>query len=173
MDVAADDRAEYIQKDASPEFRKYVSELLINEIHKHSHVIDWYAPDTGMSGQVSAKALRTRLFDMDMYSQRIEKIYRDGVAKRIRLINTLMLAKKLPVDADVTIIYNRTVPSEFLDMLEAFKNVDFLSKRTIYETLGLDAEEELKRKEEENEAAMNQFIMAERETDEEEDDDTV
>jgi SPP1 family phage portal protein len=44
QDMKADERAEYITKDASPEFREYVSKLLINEIHKHSHVIDWYSP---------------------------------------------------------------------------------------------------------------------------------
>lgn len=158
MNVKAEDRAEYIQKDTSPAFREYVSKFLVNEIHKHSHVIDWYSPDSGLSGQVSAKALKTRLFDMDMYSKRIELIYLKGAQKRIRLLNKLMTAKSLPV-GDITIIYNRTVPSDFEDKLQAFVNVDYISKRTKWEKLGLDADLEEERLNEEKTAAMDLFQM--------------
>ena len=68
--------------------REYVSELLVREIHKHSHVIDWYSDD--ILGEASAKALRTRLFDMDMYSKRLEMVFREGAYKRISLIGEML-----------------------------------------------------------------------------------
>lgn len=145
MDITKDEIVpQFIQRQISPEFREYVSKLLINEIHKHSHVIDWYSPDTGLTGAVSAKALTTRLFDMNMYSQRIEKTVVKGARKKIRLISTLMNIKSLPT-GEVNIIYNRTIPKDFEDKLMAFKGVDFISRRTIWEALGLDPEVEEER----------------------------
>lgn len=159
MNVKAEDRAEYIQKDTTPAFREYVSKFLVQEIHKHSHVIDWYSPDSGLSGQVSAKALKTRLFDMDMYSKRIELIYLKGAQKRIRLLQKLMAAKSLPV-ADIDIIYNRTIPSDFEDKLQAFVNVDYISRRTKWEKLGLDADQEEERLAEEKRNAIDMFQLS-------------
>lgn len=137
--MKTEDRAEYITKDMSPQFREYVSKLLINEIHKHSHVIDWYSPDSGLTGEVSAKALITRLFDMDLYSQRLEKIYKKGAMKRINLINELMDKKSLPVDK-CEIIYNRTLPNTMTDTAQALKDVPFIDDETKRELCGLDNE---------------------------------
>jgi SPP1 family phage portal protein len=139
---ALDDRAEYLTKDSSPAFRQYVSELLVREIHKHSHVIDWYSSET--YGDASAKALRTRLFDMDMYSQRLEKMFRDGAYKRIRLIGEMQSVQNVPVDT-VGIIYNRTKPSDLEDKLTALNQITFLSTRTKVELAGLDWETEQER----------------------------
>jgi SPP1 family phage portal protein len=148
MEIKSDERAEYLTKDMSPSFREYVTKLLIQEIHKHSHVIDWYSPDTGLSGAVSAKSLITRLFDMNMYSQRIEKIYKEGAEKRNSLIFEFMKIKGMG-QGNIKIIYNRTVPSDFEDKINAMKGVDFLSKQTKVEQVGLDWNIEQKRIEEE------------------------
>ena len=135
--MKTEDRAEYITKDMSPQFREYVSKLLIQEIHKHSHVIDWYSPDSGLTGDVSAKALITRLFDMEMYSQRLEKIYLRGSQKRIRLISELMGIMSLNVD-DIAIKYNRTLPNMMIDTAQALKDVPFIDDETKRELCGLD-----------------------------------
>jgi SPP1 family phage portal protein len=81
MDISKDERAEYLEKNTDPAFREYASKLLIQEIHKHSHVIDWYSPDNGLSGDISGKALKIRLFDMDMFSRKVEKVFKKGVEK--------------------------------------------------------------------------------------------
>ncbi len=137
QDMKMDDRAEYIGKDLSPIFREYVSKLLIQEIHKHSHVIDWYSPDSGLTGAVSAKALQTRLFDMNMYSQRIEKIFREGAEKRIRIITDLMNIKNMEADK-CKIIYNRTLPNDVEDKAAILNNVTFIDDQTKIELCGLD-----------------------------------
>jgi len=136
-----DDIAEYIQKDTSPAFREYVSKLLIQEIHKHSHIVDWYSPDSGMSGEVSGKALLTRLYDMQLFSQRIEKVYKKGTKKRIELINDLMAAKSMPV-GDITIVFNRTLPDMTIEKMQSLKDVPFVSDETKREICGIDEAKE-------------------------------
>ena len=92
---------------------------------------------------------------MDIFSKRIEKIYQEGAQKRVRLIKSLMYAKQeVYADGEVNIIFNRTLPSDILDMVEAFKGVDFVSKKTIWEFMGIDAAEEEARLAEERDAAM-------------------
>ena len=149
QNMKTEDRAEYITKEMSPEFREYVSKLLINEIHKHSHVIDWYSPDVGLTGEVSAKALKTRLFDMDMFSQKIEKIYKESVYKRIRLINQVLKIKGIKVGDEVKVIFNRTLPSDVEEKAAALQNVTWISDQTKCELTGLDWETEKERKTEE------------------------
>ena len=136
-EIKSEDRAEYLTKNMSPEFREYASKLLIQEIHKHSHVIDWYSPDSGLSGAVSAKALKTRLFDMDMYANRIEKIYKEGAEKRIRLINQIMNIKSIETDS-IKIIYNKSLPSDLEDKAGALNLITFMSDKTKQELCGLD-----------------------------------
>jgi SPP1 family phage portal protein len=134
----------YLEKQSDPAFREYASKLLIQEIHKHAHVIDWYSPDSGLSGDVSAKALRTRLFDMDMYSRRIEKVYKKGAKKRIDLITELMLINSMPVGF-VDIIYNRTTPDDFEDKAPVLNGLTFVSDEYKMEMVGIDVEKEKKR----------------------------
>ena len=145
MDMRQEDRAEYITKDMSPEFREYVSRFLIQEIHKHGHVLDYYSPDTGATGEASGRALLTRLFDMEMNSQRIEKTIKEGAEKRIRLISFLLNLYGVK-EAPVKIVYNRTMPSMLEEKAQALKDVSFISDYTKLELIGLDPEVEKERK---------------------------
>lgn len=142
--LKSDDIAEYIQKDTSPEFRQYVSKLLIQEIHKHSHIVDWYSPDSGLTGEVSGKALITRLYDMQLFSQRIEKVYRRGLWKRIERINDIMAIKSMPI-GEIEIKFNRTLPDMRIDTMQGLKDVPFISDETKRELSGIDEETEKKR----------------------------
>jgi SPP1 family phage portal protein len=147
--MRAEDRAEYLTKDMSPAFREYVSKLLIQEIHKHSHVVDWYNPDTGISGATSGKALKTRLFDMDVYSKRIEKIYRRGIKKRIRLISSAWANMYGEKPEEVEVVFKRTMINDFEDKVQALTNATFLSSQTKVEEAGLNWETEKERLSEE------------------------
>jgi SPP1 family phage portal protein len=148
----------YLEKRSDPAFREYSSKLLIQEIHKHAHVIDWYSPDSGLSGDVSAKALRTRLFDMDMYSRRIEKVYKRGAEKRISLITEMMLAKGLPVGR-ADIVYNRTTPDDFEDKAPVLNQLTFVSDETKMELAGLDVEKEKERLDAQKDANMERMDL--------------
>jgi len=134
-------------KKLKPEDKRDMSEWKVlegmaNEIHKHSHVIDWYSPDQGLTGEVSAKAMITRLFDMDMDSRRKEKIYKEGSEKRVRLVNTLLEATGQPTGA-VKIVFNRTTPDDFEAKAAALNLIAFISDKTKLKLVGLDPEEEL------------------------------
>lgn len=136
---------QYIEKNMSPEFRKYVTDLLIKEIHKHSHVVDWFSEN--QVSDASAKALKIRLFDMDMFSKRIEKIYRIGIEQRILLVGETMQKLNSIVPEPVTITFNRTIPSDRDELINSLKGVDFLSNQTKWEFMGLDVETEKERME--------------------------
>lgn len=168
MDMQKEDRAEYLTKDTSPEFREYVSKLLINEIHKHAHVIDWYSPDSGLGGEISAKALRTRLFDMDMYSRRLEKQYKEGDEKKIRLINELFAATNQPT-GNVEIVYKRTIPDDFEEKAPILNMLTFLSDETKLRMLNIEPEAELERLEEQKLKNVELFDLTTRDEGAEED----
>lgn len=143
QDLGPDEKAEYITKDASPEFRKFVSELLIREIHKHSHVVDWYSDDQGQAA-ASGKALRTRLFDMNMYSKRIEMAFIEGLDKRLRLIDRLSTALGSPI-GEVEITLKRTMIDDFVDDAVKLATVSFITDITKRELLGVDEAKEQER----------------------------
>ncbi len=135
--VAKEDRAEFLVKQMDPAFREYVSKLLIQEIHKHSHVMDWYSPDTGLTGDISAKALITRLFDMEMFSNRIEMVYRMGAERRVELIGELLALTGTPPQP-IEIEFNRLLPDDMIDKAVALNGVTFIADEEKYRLLGLD-----------------------------------
>jgi SPP1 family phage portal protein len=148
QNIKTDMRAEYLVKDMSPAFREYVSKLLIQEIHKHAHVVDWYNPDSGIGGEASGKALKTRMFDMNMYSQRIEKIYKEATQKRMDLIGEIEKIKGTPVEP-VEIVFIRDTINDFEEKIVALNQATFLSMQTKVEEAGLDWEKEKDRLDEE------------------------
>jgi len=142
--MKSDMRAEYLTKDMSPQFREYVSKLLIQEIHKHAHVVDWYNPDTGISGATSGKALLTRMFDMDMYSNRIEKVFRDGIEKRLELIGEIESKMGHTVEP-VDVFFARNTMTDLEEKIRALNEATFLSMQTKIEESGFDYEMEKER----------------------------
>lgn len=149
QNVKSDMRAEYLTKDMSPQFREYVSKLLIQEIHKHAHVVDWYNPDSGLSGATSGKALLTRMFDMDMYSNRIEKVFREGTEKRLKLIGEIQSKKGVKVEP-VTVNFKRNRMTDVEEKIVALSQAVFLSAQTKIEEAGFDYEVEKERLEAES-----------------------
>jgi len=137
QDMSSEDRAEYIQRDSSPAFREYISKLLINEIYRHSHVVDFYSAEQGNNSSASGRALRIRMHDQEMYAERLEKSYRQGAVKRIKLITEIMALLKMPVGY-CNIEFNRKLPSEIEDIASAMNNLSFLPLQTKCELLGLD-----------------------------------
>jgi len=132
-----DDRAEYITKQMSSDFRKYVSDLLISEIYKHSHVPNWHDLSYG-GGDASAKALRTRLFDMHMMANKSEMMFREGLERRLLLIQEFLRIQKSLEYQKVNIEIERTMPSDFEDKAGVINQLSFLSDQTKAEYLGFD-----------------------------------
>lgn len=168
--LSKDDIAEYITKDMSPAFREYVSKLFIKEIHKHSHTVDWFDAENATS-EASGRALRIRLFDMTMYSKRIEKVYIKGLYKRIKLISDFMSINNKG-EGNVEITLNRELPDNFLDLAPVLNLLTFLDEETKLKKLGF-TDSEIKdieqRKEETREKNMENMPFATEPEDKEDD----
>jgi len=133
---------QFLEKNLSPEFRKYVTDLLIQEIYRHSHTVDWH---TQMTGEASAKALKIKLFDMDMYSKRIEKVFIEGTKKRLDLIMELVRLRDNLQPEAFTISFERTLPTDVETLIQVLTGVDWISDQTKQEWVGLNSDIEQQR----------------------------
>lgn len=137
-DISKDEiTPQFLEKNLSPEFRKYVTDLLIQEIYRHSHTVDWH---TQMEGDASAKALKIKLFDMDMYSKRIEKVFIEGTKKRLDLIMELVRLRDNLQPEPITISFERTLPTDAETLIQVLTGVDWISNQTKQEWVGLDSD---------------------------------
>ena len=151
---------QFLEKTLSPEFRKFVVEMLIKEIYRHSHIVDWHAEQA--MGEASAKALKIRLFDMDMFSKRIEKIFVEGMQKRLDIVGAFLKFRDSVEPQEIKITYKRTLPSDIDTMLQLLTGVDFLSDQTKCEMVGVDYKIEKKRLEgEKPEISIDDILKSE------------
>ena len=142
-DISKDEiTPQFLEKNLSPEFRKYVTDLLIQEIYRHSHTVDWH---TEMSGEASAKALKIRLFDMDMYSKRIEKVFIEGTQKRLALLKELIRLRDNLQPEPITVSFERTLPTDNETLIQVLTGVDWISNQTKQEWVGLNSDIEQER----------------------------
>lgn len=142
----------YVQRQIDPTFREYLTRFLDNQIHKHSHVVDMYNPETGINGVASGKALKMRLLDMEMNAMRIEKNSKTGWAKMLRLFRSFFsVTMRIENKGDIDIVMNRVEIPDLETIAQMLEPVTFISKKTKQEYAGLDPVEEEKRLEEEKE----------------------
>jgi len=142
-DISKDEiTPQFLEKNLSPEFRKYVTDLLIQEIYRHSHTVDWH---TQMEGEASAKALKIKLFDMDMYSKRIEKVFIEGTKKRLDLIMELVRLRDNLQPEQFSISFERTLPTDNETLIQVLTGVDWISNQTKQEWVGLNSDIEQER----------------------------
>jgi SPP1 family phage portal protein len=165
--MSKEDIAEYITKDMSPDFRQYVSKLFIKEIHKHSHTIDWFDSEN-VSGDASGRALRIRLFDMNMYSKRLEKVFIKGLRKRVDLIGEVFEKSTGMQAGNITITLNRELPDNFIDLAPILAQVGFMDDISKLEALGYSQEEIdqiIKRKDDQTKRQVDLFESRSKTTD--------
>jgi SPP1 family phage portal protein len=142
-DISKDEiTPQFLEKNLSPEFRKYVTDLLIQEIYRHSHTVDWH---TQMEGEASAKALKIKLFDMDMYSKRIEKVFIEGTKKRLDLIMELVRLRDNMQPEAISVSFERTLPTDNETLIQVLTGVDWISNQTKQEWVGLNSDIEQER----------------------------
>lgn len=152
-----DDIVQYVQRQITPEFRDYMSKWLVQEIHKHSHVIDFYSESSSASGDASGRALRTRLVDQDVYSSKLEKTVKTGFNKRLRLFREFLdkTGQAFSEEDGIKIIFNRPRIIGAEDIAPLLVGVDFMSKHTKQVLSGLDPEEENERMDAEKEEGVD------------------
>lgn len=152
-----DDIVQYVQRQITPEFRDYMSRWLVQEIHKHSHVIDFYSESSSAAGDASGRALRTRLVDQNVYSMKLEKTVKTGFSKRIRLFKDFFnkTGSAYTDEDQIDIVFNRPRVIGAEDIAPLLVAVDFMSNQTKQELSGLDPQKEEERKESEKEESVD------------------
>ena len=98
-----------------------------------------------MAGEASAKALKIRLFDMDMYSKRIEKVFIEGTQKRLALLKELIRLRDNLQPEPVAVSFERTLPTDNETLIQVLTGVDWISNQTKQEWVGLNSDIEQKR----------------------------
>ena len=98
-----------------------------------------------MEGEASAKALKIKLFDMDMYSKRIEKVFVEGTKKRLDLIMELVRLRDNLQPEQFTISFERTLPTDNETLIQVLTGVDWISNQTKQEWVGLNSDIEQER----------------------------
>ena len=98
-----------------------------------------------MEGEASAKALKIKLFDMDMYSKRIEKVFVEGTQKRLDLIMELVRLRDNLQPEQFTISFERTLPTDNETLIQVLTGVDWISNQTKQEWVGLNSDIEQER----------------------------
>lgn len=137
------DATKFLTKEVQFEYIEWYYKALVQEIHKHTHILDYQNPEANLLGGESGKALKYRHIDMMNLANRIEMYNRKGQYQRIKLFNAI--TKKSKDYKNIDIVYKRTLPDDLEERVEAVNKAVFLSNYTKAEQAGFDPEEEAKR----------------------------
>jgi SPP1 family phage portal protein len=111
-----------------------MSEWIRKEIHKQSHIPDFI--DAGSGDNLSGVAIDKLLYDFEFVAATKEALFRQGLAKRFDLINTILRKSRgVTIDKrDVNIVMQRNVPSNDLENAKVFQAyAGMISNRTLIE----------------------------------------
>ena len=109
---------DFLTKQVQTEFIKYMREWIREEIHKQTHIPDM--TDEHFAGNQSGIAIRYKLTDLENIASVKEVGFREGLRRRIDLLNAFWRTQGRPVRnvRDVDIIMQRNVPENFIEQAE-------------------------------------------------------
>jgi len=162
------DDVTFLTKDIPAEYIKFISELIIDQIHIQSHVPD-FAKFTDLSGI----AVQRVMFDFENVCSAAEANIDIGLSHRIELINKIYekLNREVVPISKITIAHKRNAPlniKEFAETARTMKEAGFsrwLVADVMPDDIIPDVDEELARQDEDRELLMPN-IYEETETDE-------
>jgi SPP1 family phage portal protein len=134
LEFVAEGGADFLTKDIPADFLKFMAEWIRKEIHKQSHIPDFI--DAGTGDNLSGVAIDKLLYDFEFVAATKEALFRQGLAKRFDLINTILRKSRgVTIDKrDVDIVMQRNVPSNDLENAKVFQAyAGMLSTRTLIE----------------------------------------
>ena len=150
IELFGDGDAKFLQKEIPSEYIRFMSEWIRKEIHKQTHVPDF--TDTNLGTQMSGAAIDRMFYDFEFLAADKEDRFRDGLKKRIDLINTIISKTtnvKVVDSADVNILMDRNKPQMLKDMGETAQYYSgMVSQKTLLENFApfvADPEEEIDR----------------------------
>lgn len=150
---------EFLTKNIPTEFIAFMTEWLKKEIHKQTHVPDFLDSKTGDS--LSGVAISKLLYDFEFIAAVKESYFKEGLLRRIDLINRILTAKTgslLGTNDEIEIVMGRNVPQNNLEnaqIMAQFKGL--ISDQTLIENFApfvKNAQDEVKAMEEQNQRRM-------------------
>ncbi len=114
--LAPDATVEFLTKDMQSDFIKFMTDLIRAEIHRQAGIPNIEDYDgAGASGKTMSKFI----YLMELFTDPKESYFKEGLLKRIELINSVLRLRDDKV-GDVEIIMNRNNPDNSLEQAEIF-----------------------------------------------------
>jgi SPP1 family phage portal protein len=151
--VSEDAAVEILTKDIPHGYFQYLSEYYRREIHKQSHVPNFIEDATG--GQLSGVAIDKLLYDFEFIAATKEQLFREGLRRRMQLINTILRKTKgdLGDESEIDIHFQRNKPQNMKENAEIINLLmGIITKETLineYVPFVSDARAEIEKVEEE------------------------
>jgi len=147
----------FLTKDIPTEYIKFMTTLIREQIHVQSHV-----PDLGKDAEMSGIAIQRLMFDFENVVSSAEAEFDTGLYERIRMITAVYKKTGRPNGSfdEITISHKRNAPlnlKEFADTALVMSQAGFsryLQADIMPDDIVPDVEDELKRQDEERDAAM-------------------
>lgn len=147
--------AYYLTKQYDVAGQEALKNRLIDDIHKLSFVPDM--SDERFNYQASGEAMKYKLFVFDQLRTTKERLFRDGLNDRYRVVAGSWAKKSRPTNVDgLEVMFNPNLPKNTKELVEIATMLEgVISKRTQLELLPIveNADTELDRMEEEEEEA--------------------
>jgi len=107
-----------LTKQIPSEYFQFLSDFYRKEIHKQSHVPNFIEDATG--GQLSGVAIDKLLYDFEFIATTKEQLFREGLRRRIDLINTILRKTQGDIgdEWDVDIHFQRNKPQNMKENAE-------------------------------------------------------
>lgn len=118
FEVLKDGSVEFLTKDIQTQFISFMRDWIQEEIHKQTHIPDM--TDEHFAGNQSGVAIRYKLTDLENIAAVKEIGFREGLQRRIALLNSFWMTQGLQVvpPEDVSITMNRNVPANYKEQAE-------------------------------------------------------
>jgi SPP1 family phage portal protein len=101
--------ASFLQKDIPSDYIRFMSEWIRKEIHKQTHVPDF--TDSTLGTEMTGAAIDRLFYDFEFVAADKEDRFRDGLKRRIKLVNAILRKTQGIVEADdVEIMMGRNKP---------------------------------------------------------------
>jgi len=141
----------FLTKEIPSEFIEFMSGWIRKEIHKQSHVPDFL--DNAQTGDsLSGVAISKLLYDFEFIAATKEAYFKEGLYKRLELINTILNIRdgKSEIMNEIQIVMKRNIPQNDKENAEIFSAYDGrgISKETLIDNFANfvdDAKEEMKK----------------------------
>ena len=118
FEVMKEGSVEFLTKDIQTQFIQFMRDWLKEEIHKQTHIPDM--TDVHFAGNQSGVAIRYKLSDLENIAAVKEIGFREGLQRRIALLNSFWMTQGLQVvpPEDISITMNRNIPANYKEQAE-------------------------------------------------------